>query len=154
MIRARLTLEADGAVCLESTYDATFVEGLKQALPYGGRNWNPDRKRWIVSALYIEDLLRYLSHVGAQVQDDRTSSGPVIPIPAMPPALRQAFDALYLAYNAPLYVAEQVYRGLSKVYHPDRGGQAEHFHHINDAIAIIRSYLDPQPPDEDNDIPF
>ena len=73
----------------------------------------------------------------------------------MPPELRTAFDGLYLAYNAPLYVAEQVYKALSKLYHPDMGGQAEHFHQINDAIDTIRRYLDPKPTDNDeDDIPF
>ena len=70
-MRVRLTLEEDGAVCLESPYDPGFVEGLKRAIDYGGRQWNPGRKRWIVSALYTEELLRFLTHVGAQIQDDR-----------------------------------------------------------------------------------
>jgi hypothetical protein len=153
MIRVRLTLDDDGAVCLESPFDRGFVDGLKAAIDYGGRQWQPDRKRWIVSALYVDELLQYLRQVGAQVQDDRQRAAPVPAVPPMPPELRQAFDTLFLAYNAPLLVAEATYKALSKVYHPDVGGQAEHFHAINDAIATIRSYVKPAP-HEDNDLPF
>jgi hypothetical protein len=70
--------------------------------------------------------------------------------PPMPEDLREAFDALYLAYSAPLCVAEGSYRALSKYFHPDKGGDVAQFHQVNDAIAIIRHYLDPQ----DETIPF
>jgi hypothetical protein len=155
MIRVRLTLEDDGAVCLESPFDRSFVDGLKAAIDYGGRQWHPERKRWIVSALYVDALLGYLTQVGAQVQDDRPQGGPAVAVPPMPPELRQAFDTLFLAYNAPLLVAEATYKVLSKVYHPDVGGQAEHFYAINDAIETIRYYVKPKPTeDDDSEIPF
>jgi|SRR4029077_336907 hypothetical protein len=156
MMLVRLTSEPDGGICLESRYDRTFVEGLKQALDYGGRAWDPERKRWIVSALYAEALLQYLHTVGASIQDDRESSTAVTPRPPMPADLKEAFDALYLAYTAPLCVAEGSYRALAKHFHSDKGGQDTDFHRIVDAIEIVRKYLDPQPDpvDPDEDIPF
>jgi hypothetical protein len=159
-MRVRLTSEPNGAICLESPYDRTFVEGLKRALDYGGRAWDPGRKRWIVSALYAEALLQYLHAVGASIQDDREGEGShaVAALPPMPADLKEAFDALFLAYTAPLCVAEGSYRALSKYFHPDKGGNQTDFHRVNDAIDIVRKYLDPQPETiydpNDEDIPF
>jgi hypothetical protein len=154
-MRVRLTSEPDGAVCLESPYDPTFVEAFKRAVDYGGRQWVPERKRWVVSALYIDALVQFLQHWGAQVQDDRTPVMTLTAAPPMPDDLREAFDALFLAYTAPLCVAEGSFRALSKYYHPDRGGDAQQFHAVNDAIAVVRHYLDPRPEDRDADnVPF
>ena len=151
MIRVRLTLEADGATCLESPYDRSFVDGLKAAIDYGGRSWDPSRKKWLISALYAEELCEFLQQVGAQVQDDRWPVGVLMPPPAMPEDLRQAFETLHLAYTAPLGVAEAVYRFWAKQTHTDVGGTVEHFHLVNDAIQVIRKHLDPK---SDDDIPF
>jgi hypothetical protein len=152
-MRVRLTTDPDDAVCLESPYDRDFVEALKRAIDSGGRQWDAQRKRWIISALYVVDLLQFLTQYGAQIQDDRP--GPVVPLPPMPDDLREAFEALTVAYVAPLCVAEAAFRALSKYYHPDRGGDPQEFHRVNDAIAVVRKYLDPRPegPDADN-VPF
>jgi hypothetical protein len=150
-MRVRLTLEPDDRICLESPYDAAFVESLKRALDYGGRQWEPTRRRWLISALYAEELLAFLRQYGCQIHDDRTPahSGMPTPLPPMPEDLRLAFDVLHLAYTAPLCVADASYRALSKYYHPDHGGDVTLFHAITDAIAVVRSHLDPKDP-----IPF
>lgn len=156
-MRVRLTLETDDAVAMKSPYDRAFVEGLKQALPWDGRSWDAQRKLWLVSPLYVRDLLAYLRQVGAEIQDDRPVAVTVVPPPPMPPELREAFDVLYLAYTAPLCVAEGSYRALSKHYHPDKGGDPHAFHCVNDAMTTIRRYLDPKPEfqeDDNDDLPF
>ena len=141
-MRVRLSTEPDGSICLESGYDQVFVQQLKLALPLGGRQWVPERRRWLVSALYAPELLAFLASWGARVQDDRDSGTPVAVPPAMPEELRLAFDALFLSYTAPLCVAEASYKALAKYWHPDKGGTAEDFHGIGDAIGVIRRYLD------------
>jgi hypothetical protein len=156
MLRARLTTDPDGRICVESPYDAGFVEALKRGIDYGGREWVPDRKRWLISVLYEPELLDILQTAGAQVTDDRAPATPptaVMPQGPMPVELREAFETLYLAYTASLYVAEAVFRALAKVLHPDTGGNAEDFQRINWAITVIRRYLDPKPED-DTDVPF
>ena len=156
MIRVRLTTEPDGSTCLESPYDRTFVENFKRAVDSGGRQWDASRKRWIISVLYTDVLLAFLRSCQAQVHDDREGHGPVMAVPPMPEDLRLAFDALYLAYAAPLCVAEASYRALVKYVHPDVGGMATEFHRVSDAIGVIRHYLDPPPEEtaDDDDIPF
>jgi hypothetical protein len=154
-MRVRLTSEPDNAVCLESPFDRDFVDQLKRAIDYGGRKWDPDRKRWIITALYVDVLLQFLQRHGVHVQDDRTPATSMAPLPPVPEDLREAFDALYLTYNAPLCAAEAVFRSLSKYYHPDHDGDPEQFHKVNDAIAVVRHYLDPRPENPDADaVPF
>jgi hypothetical protein len=156
-MRVRLTSEVDGAVCLESPYDAAFVESLKLALDYGGRSWDATRKRWIVSALYVDILMQFLQDYGAHIIDDRVKAQEeaMIAPPPMPTDLKDAFDALYLAYTAPLCVAVASYRALSKYWHPDKGGDATDFDRVATAIEVIRSYLDPKEEQADgNDVPF
>lgn len=152
-IRARLTSDPDGSICLESTYDRTFVECLKRDIPYDGRRWDPDRKRWIVSALYAAELVHFLHSYGATIQDDRDgiAAEALQAIPAMPADLKEAFDALHLQYTAPIGAAEAVWRFMNKHFHPDKGGSGEECLLFNDAIETIRHYLNP--PIED-DIPF
>jgi hypothetical protein len=154
-MRVRLTTDPDGAVCLESAYDRDFVEELKRAIDYGGRKWDPERKRWVITALYVDVLLQFLKQQGAHIQDDRTTGTSLTPVPPMPEDLREAFAVLHLATTAPLCVAEGSFKALSKYYHPDRGGDAEQFCAIGTAITIVRSYLDPRPEDADEgDVPF
>ena len=56
-LRVRLTSEPDGRTCVESPYHQGLIEQLKATIPLGSREWNNDRKRWLVSALYVSDLL-------------------------------------------------------------------------------------------------
>lgn len=153
-LRVRLITEDDDRLALQSPFDRLFVDGLKHAIPYSGRAWDSERKVWLIVLLYESDLLDYLRQVGAQVQDDRRGPQTVTVVPAMPEDLRQAFETLHLASTAPLGAAEAVYRFWTKHMHPDHGGDVTLFHAVNDAIAIIRHYLDPKEDPDDTELPF
>lgn len=144
-MRARITTEPDGGLCLETSYQAAFVQALKTAIPWDRRTWDAARKRWSVSVLYADDLLRLLTDFHATVFDERCPhhEEALTVVPPMPPELRDAFDALFLAYTAPLCVAVAAYRALSQIHHPDHGGEAHQFRTVQTAIATIRQYLDP-----------
>lgn len=155
-IAVRLTTEHNGDICLQSPYDRQFVEDLKFSIPYDARSWDPTRRRWIILALYTDDLLSFLTDAGATVQDDRESvtARTMTATPAMPRNLRHAFDVLHLAYTAPLGGAEAMFKFLARhSTHDDVGGPIN-FHAINDAISTIRSYLNPKSDDADDSIPF
>jgi hypothetical protein len=155
-VRARLTLEPGGAVCLTSGYDRQFVDDLKRAIPWDGRSWDAARKVWIIHALYAPDLVDFLQQAGAQVQDDRdTGTGDVVAVPAMPADLRKAFDTLTLAYTAPLGLANVAFKFYARFSdHDDAGGSID-FRQMNDAIQTIRKYLDPKKLEiEEGELPF
>ena len=146
-MRVRLTREPDGAICLESPYDRTLVDGLKQAIPWDGRKWEASRKRWIISPLYDDELHQFCQQHGITILDERCQTPPHAPAllapPGMPEELRQAFDTLYCAYGAPLLVAEAAWKALSRVYHPDNQqyGDAEKSVALNQAMSVVRYYL-------------
>jgi hypothetical protein len=152
-LRVRLTSEPDDRVCIESPYHQGLIEQLKATIPLGSREWNNDRKRWLVSALYVTDLLTLLHGLGAQVADDRAEAHAHVAIPAMPEDLAQAFATLHLTPTAPLGAADAVFKFWSRHCHPDVGGDPALFLAANDAIQTIRRYLDPQEIDND-DLPF
>jgi hypothetical protein len=144
-MRVRLSDAPDGGIYLEASYRdwSPVLDHFKATIPSDGRGWDQTTKKWVVRALYIADLLTFLHGYKAQVQDDRQPAQDAPRLP-MPEELRDAFTALHLAPSAPLCVAEASYRALSKYYHPDHGGVADDFHRVNDAIATVRSYLNPQ----------
>lgn len=161
MLTVHLSTEPNGNVCMAFAYNKEFIDKLKLWIPWQGRTWDASRKRWIVGANYGEDLQAFLEAQGCRILDNRmngttppATAPAVAPAPPMPDNLRQAFDGLYLAYTAPLCVAEASYKALARYYHPDHGGDTQDFYRVTDAIAIIRSYLDPQPGDPDDAIPF
>jgi hypothetical protein len=154
-LRVRLTSEPDDRVCLESPYHQGLIEQLKATIPLGSREWNNDRKRWLVSALYSPDLLTLLHALGAQITDERATAQTLTQIPPMPEDLAQAFATLHLAPTAPLGGAEAMFKFWARHCHPDVGGDPALFRAANDAIQIIRRYLDPQEAPHDNDaLPF
>jgi hypothetical protein len=154
-MRVRLSDGPDGGVYLESPYRdwEPVREDFKRAIPFDGRSWDGDLKKWLIRAFYVTDVLTFLTQHGAQVQDDRQPVAELAPRAPMPDDLRAAFVLLHLAPNAPLCVAEASYKALAKYYHPDMGGSAEQFHLVSDAIRVVRRYLNPQE-DPDDDIPF
>jgi hypothetical protein len=153
-LRVRLSSEPEDRIALQSPYDRAFVDGLKAAIPYAARAWESDRKIWVIWPLYQQELLAYLRDVGAQVQDDRETAHTPTQVPAMPEDLAQAFATLHLAPTAPLGAADAVFKFWARHCHPDVGGDPELFRAANDAIQIIRRYLDPQEQPDDDEIPF
>jgi hypothetical protein len=145
-------------VVLESPYDPGFVAELKDRVPYGSREWDGQRKRWLLSPLYLDELHTLCKQFSLSVIDERPAAQTAAllaqdnPYASMPDDLRTAFATLTLAPAAPLCVAEAAYRALAKVFHPDNQATGDHeiAERLTDAIATIRSYLAPP----DDDIPF
>lgn len=147
-MRARLTEESDGRLCLETPYHRELVAAIK-VLPYGARAWDPDRHRWLISALYVEEVLAALAHYSFEVKDDRDTAvlphdGAALWAPAgMPADLSAAFYQLGLNGEAPLELAEHVWKWWLRWYHPDVNGTGEDANakNLNEAILTIRRYL-------------
>lgn len=57
---------------------------------------------------------------------------------AAPKKKRNPYDVLMINEDAPLEVAEAVFKNLVMKYHPDKGGSVEQFNYLNEAIQEIR----------------
>lgn len=150
MLKARITEEPDGRACLETPYHAELVSWLR-TLPSGSRSWDPDRKRWLISMLYAEEVLAALRQYGFNhIQDDRTRTdlapmGDAAALWApvgMPADLSAAFYQLGLNGQAPLELANLAFKFWATYLHPDKGGDAAQFDKVNTAIRTIRRYLE------------
>ena len=142
-----LSMDVDGRIALRSPYNARFVEQLKAAIAWDCREWDGQRKCWLLSPLALDPLLVLCAREQIGVKDDRSQPGgesaeALSPYALMPEDLRASFVTLYLAPNAPLCVAEASFRALAKVFHPDFFvGEEEVMQRLNAAIHIIRGYL-------------
>ena len=149
-MRARLTEEPDGRLCLETPYHQALVAEIK-LLPYGMRVWDPERRRWLISALYAAEILSALAHYSFEVHDARDPAatamqpdGAALWAPAgMPADLSAAFYQLGLNGEAPLELAEHAWKWWLRWYHPDVNGTGEDAtaKKLNEAILTIRRYL-------------
>jgi hypothetical protein len=65
---ATLTAMKDGSLMFLSSYDPALVAGLKEAVPWRARKWDPDQKAWFIDASYgqaVADLAQ--QHLGVSV---------------------------------------------------------------------------------------
>lgn len=111
----------DDTIVIHSPFDAR--ELVKQ-IP--GRRWDPDRKVWTVPEIFESEARSILSSwLGRVVYDDRRQ-----PVKTPPKAQMWAdtmFDAL------PAVLRQPVYRALSRVLHPDSGGDTKAMQQLNAA---------------------
>lgn len=113
-------------------YDQGFIEALKASVPSSGREWHPDKKVWWVDDPYFGTILRMSYRWFDEVVDKTqpTSSAPGA-------ALATPHSVLFLLPNAPAPVIKAAYRALSKMYHPDTGGDPEKMKLVNLAYEAI-----------------
>jgi hypothetical protein len=110
-------------------YDAGIVEILK-ALPSYARRWDPDRKLWRVDVGYARSLAGNLRELGYVVVG--------IEPPREPPRTNgRTIDGADWAHTLLHRVGperrERVFRGLSKLLHPDVGGDTVLMRELNAA---------------------
>jgi len=113
-------------------YQRAWVELLKDTVPGYDREWDPDRRVWVIADASVQELAEALAAVGASVQwvnedpyrtrhRSHRTGGDAGPPPPPPPRggtdtcpwARVLLDAVGETRREP------VFRALSKVLHPD-----------------------------------
>ena len=109
-------------------YNEPMVDAIKQYVPSRLRRWQPAHKRWVVTAAALDTVCALAdAYCGGWVEVVRADG---------PPAATAAADAyavLHLLPTAPPAVVKAVYKALSKLEHPDRGGDTAQMQRINAA---------------------
>jgi hypothetical protein len=128
---------ADGAVALTFPYHAGFIHQLKQEIPPYARTYAPQSKTWSVHPAYAARACYLVCHTFGHVFEygaDRSATSPPDPI------RRTGGDyaALHLLPSAPPELVESAYRCLSKLCHPDKGGEHDGMLELNEAITRLR----------------
>ena len=94
-------------------YNPTVVDALKSSVPAWARTWKPNTKEWIVDATYGPGLAADLKSIGCTVIGLETAPPPKSASPQSDWA-----QALFCRVGATR--VDEVFRALSKVFHPDR----------------------------------
>ncbi len=134
MIAARMT-RLDDSWRVQFPFDRGVVESIKQMVPSHSRTFDPDEKAWYVAPRYAELIRNLLESVFLEVEVDAERTAYTPPTGTTP---RTEYHVLHLQPTAPPELVEVAYRCLSRLYHPDRGGNHETMTAINEAVSIIR----------------
>jgi hypothetical protein len=111
-------------------YDPDLVELLKTAVPSGARDWNPATKEWTIRAGHAEQLASALRSTGHKVLG-------LDPPRSDPPPRADGPDTAQWARDLLTRVGpshrDPVFRALTKVLHPDVGGDHRLMQDLNRA---------------------
>lgn len=114
-----------------SSYDADFVQSLKNHLPPSMRRWDPMDKIWLIHELYLDDAIELMDQYFDDYEID-------IPEP-LQNQNQGPYGILFLLPNAPNELVKSAYRTLSMRYHPDKGGSTETMARLNQAYEDIKN---------------
>jgi hypothetical protein len=115
------------------TYDATVVELIKSVGPRHRRRWDADAKVWTVASGFASTFVRAARLAGHTVIDDFTSSRRGSGSRADRPRQRTTDWATALFEAVGPERREPVYKALSRVLHPDVGGDTQLMQDLNRA---------------------
>lgn len=128
---------------LRFTYDADLVDALKQMIPAGARQYDPDERTWTVRAPYARYAVRLVRDYFPNL-DEVDDWGAASPPPTPPSGRAASFAILHLLPSAPPALVEAAYRCLARLHHPDVAPEAEKatatatMARINAAVAELR----------------
>ncbi len=136
MKRPRVVITASGDVILTFPYNRGLVEALKREEPSYARSYDPATKEWMVTQPYVAvaGALVEATFPDTEVIDFSTNFSRPNPSPSAPDEYR----TLHLLPSAPQELVEAAYKCLSRLYHPDRGGDTQKMQALNAAVSVIR----------------
>jgi len=125
----------DRQVAISFPFDRVLVDRLKLEIPAYARKYVPETKEWIVEATYAPRAVGILlEHFpDARIENAPSSASVSSQVPEC--------TTLFVTADAPLEVVKAAYRALSKLYHPDRGGDTAAMQRINEAYSHLESRL-------------
>jgi hypothetical protein len=119
---------------LHFSYNPAALAALRNCTPATARTWDPDDKLWSVSEPYVDRVLRALQpHVGPIETADLRRPNLKPGVPGKANWAHALYDAL------PDHLKQPAFRALTKVLHPDIGGDLKLAQQLNDAFANRRA---------------
>jgi hypothetical protein len=112
-----------GFVWLVTPYNKTFVDHLKADIPYPHRKWSDEKKQWLISESFLEELVGIMTQyyeVDSNLSDPNESSNLWIDV------FRNIRDE----------DCDRVFKSLAFALHPDRGGSPDQMKALNEAYSL------------------
>lgn len=149
VLKIDFDLESDFGI-LHHPYSKRFVSYISQGIkPLTRRKYDPETKKWSVHSTRLPQVVvagqRYFEHVDysslpeqlqikvVQFVEQCKKEGPVEYIYLK----RRPHSILHVTTDAPPEVIKAAYKALAALYHPDHGGDAEHFMRIQEAYEEL-----------------
>ena len=119
-------------------YCPPMVEGLKAAVPYRYRDWDPTHKVWTIDPAYVDVAIAVLLEHFPDAEVPRR--GRTHATTTTPPA-GSPFAVLHLLPTAPPELVDAAYRCLAKRHHPDVNGDPEAMRVLNEARDALKELV-------------
>jgi hypothetical protein len=140
----------EGRFIFKFPFDAQVVEELKSRIPPHARRWNSSTKEWAIDPPHHETMHGILrSHLGWFPA--MPTEGPDPEVAALraevcrlreqlrrAEAVPESYKTLHLQPTAPREVINAVHKTLTKLHHPDAGGDTLTMQAINAAADQLR----------------
>jgi hypothetical protein len=111
-------------------------------IPYPGREWDSERKIWIVEPVYATTAIRLMRDSFGEVMVEDTRQEQRDPFQAPNTStIDPDCKALFILPTAPRCVVDAAYRALAREYHPDRGGVTSTMQALNATYERVRDRL-------------
>jgi hypothetical protein len=140
----------EGRFIFRFPFDGQVVEQLKSRIPPHARRWNPSTKEWAIDPPHHETMHAILrAHFGwfpamptegpdPEVERLRAEVCRLREQLRRAEAIPDAYRTLCVLPGAPREVINAVHKTLTKLHHPDRGGDLLTMQKINDAADQLR----------------
>lgn len=142
-----------GDVLVETPHNGTFHHAIRVLIPKDERKWTG--KVWQLKPRWYRPALDICDHFFVSTHDTYTSEDAPAPPDDWPhrwqsfldgeatsatrkEADASSYDRLFLTPDAPPEVIKAAYRALTKIHHPDAGGDAEEFRKIDEAYRSLQ----------------
>lgn len=124
-------------VAISFPFDRLLVDRFKIDVPAYARTYVPETKTWLFESAYAARAVHLLQE---RFPDARVESAPDQDVATVSDH-ESEYLTLFVIPDAPPEVVKAAYRALSKLYHPDRGGDVTAMQRINDAYERLESRL-------------
>lgn len=118
---------------VHTPYHAEYIQDLKTQIPHGGRIWDKDLRIWIVNKGFEKILLKIVYKHFDEVEYSQDGEPQ-----QQKQAISELYATLHLLSTAPEELIKAAYKALSKIHHPDVGGDLVKMQEINAAYDAIR----------------
>jgi len=122
-------------------FDRAWINAVKLSVPPPSRRWVPSQKEWEIAPGYARHIVALTIKTFSYCIDaDRVGGTGDRPGGSSPVQSRRDGDhyaTLHLTPSAPAAVVAAAYKALSRLHHPDRGGDHEAMLALNDAYQKL-----------------
>lgn len=152
-----VTTDSDGQIRVEVPFHRAWLSAIRYVVPHGSKRQGQEGNVWRFSPQYTDIVVQITLHFFPQTKvildkgsDDWANQDLQAhdrwwrwrergDVRAREPAKVSPREVLCVTSAAPVEVVRAAYRALTKLHHPDVGGDAEEFKRVQAAWEMLRA---------------